>query len=64
MEEDCWSVQERWEENRRVIDSKARGVWQISINEITRDKETSWGNDELKDAIRAKKGAKKKWETT
>ena len=28
------------------------------------DKETWWWNDEVNDAIRAKKGAKKKWDAS
>ena len=44
------------------IESWTGGAWYVNIP--PGDKETWWWNDEAKDAIRAKKEAKKKWESS
>ena len=57
------NVQEWWEENSTVILRAGQEV--LGMTKGRRppgDKKTWWWNDEVKDAIRAKKEAKKKWE--
>ena len=58
------SVQEWWEENSMVILRAGQEVLGMSTaRRPPLDKQTWWRNDEVKDAIRAKKEAKMKWET-
>ena len=59
------NVQEWWEENSTVI--LRAGQEMLGMTTRRRppgDKETWWWNDGVKDAIRAKKEAKKNWETS
>ena len=59
------SVQELWEENSIVILRVGQEVLGMTTGRIPPlDKETWWWNDEVKDAIRAKKEAKKKWDAS
>lgn len=59
------NVQEWWEENSKVILRAGKEVLGMTTGKRPPgDKETWWWNDEVKDAIRAKKEAKKKWETS
>ena len=59
------SVQEWWEENSTVILRAGQEVLGMTTGRRPPgDKETWWWNDEVKDAIRAKKEAKKKWDAS
>ena len=59
------SVQEWWEENSTVILRAGQEVLGMTTGRIPPgDKETWWWNDEVKDAISAKKEAKKKWDAS
>ena len=59
------NVQEWWEENSTVIVRAGQEVLGMTTGRRPPgDKETWWWNDEVKDAIRAKKEAKKKWEAS
>ena len=57
------NVQEWWEENSTVIVRAGQEVLGMTTGRRPPgDKETWWWNDEVNDAIRAKKEAKKKWD--
>ena len=59
------NVQEWWEENSKVIVRAGQEVLGMTTGRRPPgDKETWWWNDEVKDAIRAKKEAKKKWDAS
>ena len=59
------NVQEWWEENSTVIVRAGQEVLGMTTGRRPPgDKETWWWNDEVKDAIRAKKQAKKKWDAS
>ena len=56
------NVQEWWKENSTVIVRAGQEVLGMTTGRRPPgNKETWWWNDEVKDAIRAKKEAKKKW---
>ena len=50
-------------EHHGDIDSRTGGAWYVNMKETSWGKETLWSNDEVNDAIRAKKEANMKWET-
>ena len=57
--------QEWWEENSTVLLRAGQEVLGMTTGRIPPgDKETWWRNDEVKDAIRAKTAAKKKWDAS
>ena len=59
------NVQEWWEENSAVIVRAGQEVLGMTTGRRPPgDKVTWWWNDEVKDAIRAKKEAKKKWDAS
>ena len=59
------NVQEWWEANSTVIVRAGQEVLGMTTGRRPPgDKETWWWNDEVKDAIRAKKEAKKKWDAS
>ena len=59
------NVQEWWEENSTVILRAGQEVLGMTPGRRPPgDKETWWWNDDVKDAIRAKKEAKKKWDAS
>ena len=59
------NVQEWWEANSTVIVRAGQEVFGMTTGRRPPgDKETWWWNDEVKDAIRAKKEAKKKWDAS
>ena len=59
------NVQEWWEENSTVIVRAGQEVLGMTTGRRPpEDKETWWWYDEVKDAIRAKKEAKKKWDAS
>ena len=59
------NVQEWWEENSTVIVRAGQEVLGMTTGRRPPgDKETWWWNDEVNDAIRAKKEAKKKWDAS
>ena len=48
-------------EHHGDIDSRTGGAWYVNMKETSWGKETLWSNDEVNDAIRAKKEANMKW---
>ena len=59
------NVQGWWEENSTVILRAGQEVLGMTTGRRPAgDKDTWWWNDEVKDAIRAKKEAKKKWDAS
>ena len=59
------NVQDWWEANSTVIVRAGQEVLGMTTGRRPPgDKETWWWNDEVKDAIRAKKEAKKKWDAS
>ena len=59
------SVHDWWDESSMVILRAGQEVLGMSTGRRPPgDKETWWWNDDVKDAIRAKKEANKKWETS
>ena len=59
------NVQEWWKETSTVILRDGQEVLDMTTGRRPPgDKETWWWNDEVKDAIRAKKEVKKKWDAS
>ena len=62
MKEDCWRMVGG--EQHGDSESWTGGARYDTMSPCPGDKETWWWNDEVKDAIRAKKEAKKKWDAS